>query len=196
MIGFLLFYWLLTPFVLVDEPLEADLSFEVVLHDKVVGVLNATRKKDGSTTIYGNDSRIETRVLIKVVVSYDFEVMYSDAHMVSSKATLLYNNKIHAQTEVDLVSNKYHVERYHSGETYIDERITYTSGMLMFEEPVGVTSLFAEIPGEMQTIEPVGDHSYKKTDSDGHVNHYHYQDGNLVKAEIDGGLIKFDLRRK
>ena len=78
-------------------------------------------------------------------------------------------------------------------ENRIYEPITYGTVNLMFEEPENVKKVYAEEHGCFHTLKKLSAHTYEKTSHKGKTSIYKYKDGALVEAEIDAGLISFEI---
>ncbi len=67
---------------------------------------------------------------------------------------------------------------------------------LIFEEPTGITKVYAEEYGVFHTLKKIRNHTYLKTAPNGNKNTYFYKDDVLQKSDVDAGIIKFSIIRK
>ena len=81
-------------------------------------------------------------------------------------------------------------------EKTISQAISQSVVQLLFEEPIGITKIYAEEHGLCHSINKTGDHIYVKTASNGHKNTYHYKNGILQKSDLDAGVIAFSIIKK
>ena len=67
---------------------------------------------------------------------------------------------------------------------------------MFFEEPIGVSKVYAEEHGVFHDIKSTKAHSYVKTAANGLENTYVYKDGMLQQSDVDAGVIAFSIVRK
>ena len=177
-------------------PVVETLYFDVILRNKVVGELKATRQLQGNKTIYKNTTTLSTHIITDIVVSYQYEVAFANDQLIHADAFVTTNNKMHKQMKTNWTGSQYHIVNHKNKERWLDDPIPYSVIMLLFKEPIGLTNCYAELSGELHQLVPKGNHTYQKIDGRKNVNTYHYQNGQLVALDADAGLFKFKIKRR
>ncbi len=175
---------------------DESLYFDVIHNKEILGSLEATKTVDNGKIIYKSHTQVVYHLLTTINIDYNYEVIYSNNHL--EKATVLIKVKDHVKTNVQTVQegNVYH---YYSDQEIIktiQETIPHSIEQLLFEEPIGISKIYAEEHGEFHTLELIDKHTYLKTAPNGNKNTYQYVDGKLYKSEIDAGIIKFSIIKK
>ncbi|WP_247656637.1 DUF6134 family protein [Maribacter sp. MMG018] len=169
------------------------LYFDIVLNDKVIGNLKATKSSEGNKTFYQSETAIKTRVIKEIEVNYKYDVTFENKVMKMADVVIDVNNKPHANTVTNLKGSQYQIIKNDKKEEVVDPPIDYTTILLYFKEPVNIDRCYSEQNGSFNTIVALGEHSYKKINTKGKENIYYYKNGILEKASIDGGLVKFEI---
>jgi len=61
---------------------------------------------------------------------------------------------------------------------------------------MGIERCFSEQNGSFNDLVALGKHRYKKINSKGRENIYQYENGALKEANIDGGIVEFQMVAK
>lgn len=175
---------------------SSTLAFDIEHHGNVIGQLTAKQSSIGDKTHYKSTSKIEFRIGKEIQVLYSFDVNFIDEILQLSDAKITIDDKTFANTSTKWDNTHYHITK--SGEDQIShkEPIRFSTIQLYFKEPLKLKRIFSEQQGSFNTIESIGNHIYKMTNSKGNESLYHYKQGKLIKAEIDGGLIEFQILSK
>lgn len=175
---------------------DKSLYFDVIHKSEVLGSLEATKTVENEKIIYKSHTQVEYHLLATINIDYNYEVTYTNNQL--EKATVLIKVKDHVKTNVQTVQegNAYHFYSDQEIIKTIKESIPYSIERLLFEEPIGISKIYAEEHGEFHTLELIDKHTYLKTTPSGNKNTYQYVDGNLYKSEIDAGIIKFSIIKK
>ncbi|MCL6217374.1 DUF6134 family protein [Zunongwangia pacifica] len=173
---------------------DKSFSFEVIHKENKIGTLEAIKKISGDITEYQTETNIETRILAKIEVNYNFQVVFNGHHLKNTEAEIFLNGKNRTSTKT-ISTNGGTYKFYDSGklEKTINSPISYTCIQLMFEEPIGFKKAYSEETGEFQTLRKIGSHSYAKENEKGRESIYYYKNGILQTAKIDAGIIEFEL---
>ncbi|SHI85501.1 DUF6134 family protein [Pseudozobellia thermophila] len=169
------------------------LRFDIVMKGKVVGNLEAIRKKKEGKVRFQSSTTIKTRVITDIEVNYNYDVVFEDKVLEQAYVTIEVNQKTHANTTTKREGNGYQILINDKKDRVVEEPINYATIQLYFEEPVNTTRCYSEQDGTFNSLVPLGGHRYKKINSKGKENTYSYSNGYLEKANIDGGLVKFDI---
>ncbi|MEO2058567.1 MULTISPECIES: DUF6134 family protein [Mesonia] len=167
--------------------------FDIIHKGKSIGTLYAKKEQVGSKTIYSNRTEIDTRIIAKIEVDYNYKVVYENSKLSHAYVLILFNGKEKTNTYTDKNSEGYIFYEDDEEENRIHESITYGTVNLMFEEPETIQKVYAEEHGTFHSIKKVDSNTYEKTSHKGKTSIYKYKDGELVEAEIDAGLISFKI---
>lgn len=170
--------------------------FDVVVHNKVVGELKATKSLENGLTVYRNYTDIKTHIIKDITVSYYYEVSFLEERLTKADATVIINDKIHEKTETNWMGENYLVQQYEKDEKYFDDTISNSVVVLLIEEPVTMQYVYSELSGSLHKITALGNHAYLKTNEKGKKNYYYYSNGELDRVKVDAGLLKFEIVRK
>lgn len=175
---------------------ETLLKFDIVLKGKVVGQLQASKSFKDSEIHYQSATNITTRFIKDISVKYKYNVIFNNNNLKNADVFITVNNKPHAETNTQLLGDHYLIKQEDTKERVFNAPINYSTILMYFDEPRGISSCFSEEDGTVNVIKPLGNHIYKKINSKGKENIYYYENGKLIKAEIDGGLINFQMIAK
>ena len=172
------------------------LHFDILFKDEVVGNLEASKFLDDSMLRYSSTSSLGVKILKDFQVDYDFEVYFEDGMLKKSDVDITINQKPHAQTSVEWTNKAYAIEVNGKKEAVLKDSIVYSTIMLYFREPMGIERCFSEQNGSFNDLVALGKHRYKKINSKGRENIYQYENGALKEANIDGGIVEFQMVAK
>ncbi|MCK0190646.1 DUF6134 family protein [Arenibacter sp. F20364] len=167
--------------------------FDIVLKDKIVGSLKVSRSTKDSTTYYNSTTSIKTRLIKNIEVDYKYDVVFDNMMLKKADVQITVNDKPHAETTTLWKEGYYQVLKNSNEEITLMEPIDYTTILLYFKEPVDIDRCYSEQDGSLNHIISLGDHTYKKINAKGKENTYHYKNGVLTNAVIDGGILSFNM---
>ncbi|MDO6603693.1 DUF6134 family protein [Arenibacter palladensis] len=167
--------------------------FDIVLKDKIVGVLKVSQNTKDSITYYQSSTVIKTRLIKDIELDYNYDVSFNDMLLKKTNVQITVNNKPHSETITLWKDGYYQITENSNEENTIIEPIAYTTILLYFQEPVDIDRCYSEQDGSINHIVPLGNHTYKKINSQGKENTYYYNNGILKKAVIDGGIVNFEM---
>ena len=171
-------------------------KYDIVLKGKIVGQLQASRTFKDSKNHYQSSTNISTKFIKNINVNYKYDVIFNNDNLKKADVYITVNNKLHAETKTEWLGNLYKITQDDEQAIFFSQTISYSTILMYFIEPKGISACFSEEDGTMNTIESLGNHSYKKINSKGKENIYYYENGKLIKADIDGGLISFQMIAK
>jgi len=175
------------------KPLKNTLFFDIVHKNNVIGSLKASKTIKDSKIHYQSVTTINTRIIKEIDVNYLYNVIYENNKLKRANVLIDVNDKPYADILTNWEIDYYQISKNDKNELVVQEDIQYATILLYFVEPVDIERCYSEQDGSFNTIIPLGNHSYKKINAKNKENIYHYKDGFLEKAEINGGLIKFDI---
>ena len=177
----------------VPNSADSSLYFDIVVKDKIVGSLKAIQNSNGSKTYYHSSTTIKTRIIKAITVNYKYEVTFENEILKKANVNIILNKKPHANTLTQWEDTQYQIAKNGKNEVVLKDSIYYATILLYFEEPINIDRCYSEQDGSFNTIVSLGNHSYKKINSKGKENIYYYKVGVLENANIDGGLVKFEM---
>lgn len=166
--------------------------FDIIHKDDLVGSLKATRTAKGSKTIYQSYTSIKKRLIKEIELEYKYDVTFDNSLLKKANVNITINDKPHARTSTVWKNYKFQIVKNEKKSSFNDS-IEYATILLYFKEPVQIKNCYSEQDGTMNTIVPLGNHSYKKINAKGKENIYYYKKGVLQKAIIDGGIVSFEM---
>lgn len=186
------FLWLLFFLPSPAVPVEK-LHFDIVRKDKTIGELIAIKTTEEGLINYKSYTRINAHILKKIAVLFQFEVTMKQDQLNSSNAIIEVNGKTRDHTEVTWTGDEYHIQTKGKREKWLSDPIIYPAILLLFEEPIDVETSFFEETANFHSLYPMGNHSYKKINAKGKENWYYYENGKLQRAEVDAGIVRFEM---
>lgn len=172
------------------------LNFDIVMNEKTIGSLKATKTNKNSQNYYHSSTTVKTRIIRNITVNYTYDVSFENGQLRKSDVNIIINDRPHAETATEWRNNEYQMTKNGKEKEVLKKPIKFTTVLLYFEEPENINSCFSEQDGTFNTIIPLGNHSYKKINAKGKENIYYYKDGALERATIDGGLASFEIIAK
>jgi len=172
------------------------LQFTILQNDKEIGEVVASKTTIGDRITYTSYSESTTHLVIKITIVAENELNLENGHVMSAEANVTVRRRPYAHSYTQYCSGQCEMVKDGHEVIYIDETIHYASTMLLFEEPIDVSYSYSELDGSFHPIKKVGAHTYEKKDVKGKINRYFYEDGVLNRAEIDAGLISFEMERR
>ncbi|WP_244156209.1 DUF6134 family protein [Maribacter ulvicola] len=169
------------------------LSFNIIHKDKIVGKLQAIKTTRNSKVNYQSITTINARIIKEIEVNYKYDVTYENNLLKKANVLIDVNNKPHTDITTNWKGNHYQISKNSKKEKVVEGDITYTTILLYFKEPINIEKCYSEQDGSFNTIVPLGNHVYKKINAKDQENIYHYEDGILKKAKINGGLVNFEI---
>jgi len=171
------------------------LTYQLFYHKKEIGTLNVTKIVDGKTTIYQNQTHINTRILFtKIEIDYSYLVVFNKTKLSNAKVLIEVKGDKRKDTQTLLEKGVYHYYEDQKLKSQIKSDITYSAVMLILEEPIGIRQVYSEENGTFHPLKKVGNHTYEKTNDKNHVNEYSYKNGVLESGTIDAGIISFSMK--
>jgi len=184
-------------FLNTSSPAETkQLTFDVIHKQKSIGEISASKVIDGDILYYNSYSKTTTHSVIKITIISETEVQMADGHLQWAEANISVRGRPYAHSFTQYCNGQCEMIKDGVDINYIDQPIHYVSTLLLFEEPLTEQISFSEIDGTFHPIKYLGNHTYEKIDAKGRVNQYYYENGDLKRADIDAGLIKFTIQSK
>ncbi len=186
--------FLLLLFSIFSNGETTNLSYSIIQKEKVVGYTNAYKYQEIDQTTYRSNSVSTVKAIISIDIVSNYEITLENGLLRSAEANVLVRNRPYTHSYTYYCENQCEMAKDGANVIYIGEDISYASTMLLFEEPVNITQSYSELDGSFHSIRKVGNHRYEKKDANDRINTYQYVNGILQYAEIDAGLISFELK--
>ena len=186
-------------FLLLCVSLQAqteDSKFNVIHQGKILGTLDAIKTTKENVINYQSHTNIEYDLLIAISISYKYDVTFKDYDLNEARAHIVVRGKDKTKVKTVKAGNSY---AFYSEDEVIKTLkgpISQSVIQLVFDEPIGVTRIYAEEHGDFHTIKKIGEHIYLKTSPNGRESTYYYKNGVLQKSDVDAGIIKFTIVRR
>ena len=134
--------------------------------------------------------------MVSIVVDYKYEVTYANNSLEKANVKIFLHHKERTNVNTVKMSNGYEFISDGKVEKQIQRiNINYSSELLLFQEPINIKEVYSEEHGDFHAMKKVEKGKYQKTDTNGHNSYYYYENGELVLAEIDAGIIEFSIER-
>ena len=169
------------------------LTFDIINQNEVIGNLKATKTSTDTKTHYQSVTTISTKILKEIKVNYKYDVTYERNKLKKANVYIDVNDKPYADILTNWEAKHYQITKNDKKEKVVEDEINYATILLYFNEPIDIERCYSEQDGSFNTIVPLGNHTYKKINAKNHENLYYYKNGFLQKAEINGGLVKFEI---
>ncbi|WP_291726022.1 DUF6134 family protein [Bernardetia sp.] len=183
-------------FGMLNSSTEKSLAYDIVWRKSPVGTLKVTKEHIDSKTYYTSSTNIEMKFIKTFKINYEYDVVYDNQILQTANVDINYNGNQHAQTQTQLKNGEYEVVKDGEVENTFKATVRYSTISMYFEEPLKLTRCYSEQEGGFNKIIPLGEHKYKKINARGKESIFTYKNGILEKAEIDGGIVSFDMVRK
>tara|TARA_R100001369_G_scaffold92875_1_gene140755 strand:- start:2942 stop:3376 length:435 start_codon:yes stop_codon:yes gene_type:complete len=118
--------------------------FDIVLKDKIVGVLKVSQNTKDSITYYQSSTVIKTRLIKDIELDYNYDVSFNDMLLKKANVQITVNNKPHFETITLWKDGYYQITKNSNEENTIVEPIAYTTILLYFQEPVDIDRCYSE----------------------------------------------------
>lgn len=171
-----------------------NLQYEVILMNKKIGDMSVTKTNSEHGDRYILNSESMAKVLfIKQSSKVNFDVLYNSGGLVKS----LYIS----EKKDDNITTKVHKEdllyKVNSNNTLSNfkENIAFSSILLYFKEPVGVSRIFIERLGAFLPLKKTGTGQYEYLQPDGTTSIYRYKAGVLHEIELKRGIGSVYIRK-
>lgn len=173
---------------------QEELSFDLIFKGKSIGVLDAEMKEIDGVKQYNSHTKIDYHFLISIDLEYKYDVFFSERGLKEADVDIFVHGKEKTKTRTIKNTSNYKFYLDEKKPTTISDSIAYSTILLLFKEPKGISKVYAEEHGEFHDLKYLGDGKYEKTNPKGRVSTYFYKKGRLVRAKVDAGIISFSLK--
>ncbi|MCO5233696.1 MAG: hypothetical protein LC105_07655 [Chitinophagales bacterium] len=169
-------------------------DFDVILMNKKIGEMSVSKVHNGNNERYTLNSESSAKVLfIKQDSKVNFNVLYNGGVMVESfyKSEKKDDNII---TKVLKEGSLYQVYN-NNQKSLVKDQIGYSSIMMYFKEPIGITKVFVERFGGFLPLKKTASNTYEYSQPDGTTSIYKYFQGVLKEIELKRTMGSIFIRR-
>ena len=175
---------------------EETKSFAVTRDGDDLGELISKRTIEGTQTTYLNITKIRAKLIGEIRVTYRIESVFKNKELESSTALITVNEETHSKSKTKRVGNRYEYYKNDKLKSTINGVIYFTNTMLVYNEPVGNSSSYAEEAGVFNPITKPTAGVYERPNSRGRKTVYHYQNAELKRMVVDVGLATLEMKSK
>ncbi len=169
-------------------------KYEVILMNKKIGDMSVTKTNSDVGDRYILNSASMAKVLfIKQSSKVNFDVLFNGGHLVKST----YISEKDDDNIITKVQKENDLYKVNSNEalSHVKEKIVFSSIMLYFKEPVGVSKIFVERIGGFVPLTKSGVNQYEYLQPDGTKSIYTYKAGVLHQIELKRGMGSVYIRK-
>lgn len=170
------------------------LKYEVIMMNKKIGDLNVSKTYSNGVERYLLNSESIAKILfIKQSSKINFDVLYNSGTLVKS-LYIIEKEDENIRTQVHKEDNIYKVNSNNTLSS-LKENIRFSTIMLYFKEPVGVSKIFIERIGNFVSLTKTAANQYEYQQPDGTKCIYRYQSGVLKELEIRRSMGSVYIRK-
>lgn len=170
-------------------------KYEITVLGFNIGEMTANRSTSRDTTIYKVNSAVSFWFFGKVNVDFNVDSRNVGNQVVWSRSVSS-SNKGDFQSEVKWNGKFYEVD----ASTYkfennkpINQPVNLSSIMLYFHEPKGGEDFLGEVFGLVSKVKRIENNGYEVT-INGNTNRYYYENGVMVKAEMESPIKNYLIK--
>ncbi|GGG49427.1 DUF6134 family protein [Bizionia arctica] len=169
------------------------LNYNIVVAGENVGTLVATKTIQEGKITFDTNSTSTIDIFGKTTITTSLVVVYRKDVLESSVYTVEKDGSPYDSTTITENNGTYSINRKGAISSFPGP-ITASANQLYFNEPKGISKMFAELEGIYKDITETGDNAYLFTDPDhSHKNTYTYENGILKEGIIDHALFNFSI---
>lgn len=167
--------------------------YDIISKKDTLGILKVSKLKEGKTIIYNYHIDMKVKLLVNIHMKYTIEATYNANQLLYASVDNVVNGKPHHSSDIKWMNTHYIINTKKSKQQKLSEMIKYSGIRLFFDEPLSINKVFSEYTGHNGSINKISTGIYELTLHSGKKNKYYYDNGELVKANINNSLIHFDL---
>lgn len=173
---------------------EKKIIFDLKHKGTIVGTLEATRQTNGDTEKFTINTEITKKVLHIKHCEYDLVINYENGELQSSDYKLYVNNKLDKSTTINKIGDRLSGSKNNKSKKIKEKSINFSSALLYFKEPIGVSETFSEPKLKSRSLRPHESkaHTYVLGKNSGE---YYYENGELQRMVYDD-MVTIELVRR
>lgn len=169
-------------------------KYEGILMNKKIGEMNVIKtNSEGSDRYILNSESIAKILFVKQSAKVSFDVLYNKGALVKS----LYVSEKEDENIITKIHKESDLYKINSNNILFNFKgnIEFSSIMLYFKEPIGVTKVFVERIGKFVALTKTAASQYEYLQPDGTTCIFRYQAGLLKELEIKRGMGSVFIRK-
>ena len=170
-------------------------DYEVIVYNRSIGIFSAVKTELNGRQDYRLTTALSTRIIKTITFDLIMLSSFQNSKLIHADLKRYWDHKLMNSSTVDFDGSKYLIKTEKETLTHNQSSVSYSSAILYFREPVGITEMFSENFGVNLPVEKAGDHRYKVTLPNGDRNYYQYLNGKVISAEFDKSLVNIKLKR-
>ena len=184
-----LFTVLMTCYTLIAQ----EYKYDVILLGKKIGDMTLSRLDQGDAERYLINSESQAKVLfVKQHSEVKFDVLFKSGILEKSHYSSVKKDD-NIVTNVNRNTQGYSINS-NNKHSNIKDRISYSSVLLYFKEPVGISKIFVERIGDFLPLKKTAQGVYEYLQPDGTRSIYRYLKGKLAEVELKRGMGSVFIR--
>ncbi len=159
------------------------MKYDVILLNKKIGDVTLTKETNTHGDRYKMRSRSQAKMMfIKKTSSIDYDVLFEGGTLVESFYSSR-NEDYSTVTKVRKEDEEYKV--ISNDKTFsVKENIDFSSIMLYFKEPVGISRIFVERIGNFVPLKKLAEGEYIYVQPDDTTSIFRYREGKLAEVQL------------
>lgn len=168
-------------------------QYEVILMGKKIGEMEISKLSGEQGERYVVQSESSAKVLfVKQESKVSFDVLYKGGSLLNS-IYISEKKDDNIVTKVNKVNNIYKVS-FNEKSHQVNEPIVFSSVLMYFKEPIGVTKVFVERLGNFLPLTKSAPGQYEYLQPDGTKSIYRYAQGKLKEVELKRSMGSVFIR--
>lgn len=170
-------------------------AYDIIVKGNKAGTLTASRIHSGEKVTYELKSETTLHLVVATTITFHLNCIFENNTLIESINKTYKNGELHSSTEARWSDGHYIIVTTGDTTTF-PSPITHSSTELYFSEPSGINEVFSESAGIMNKLEKTEEALYTMiNDQNNHISHYQYQNGALMKVEVEHAVLDFSMVR-
>lgn len=170
-------------------------AYDIIIKGNKAGKLTASRIHSGEKVTYELKNETTVHMIVVTTVTFNLSCVFENNKLIESTNKTYKDGTLHSSTETKWDNDHYVIVTTGDTTSY-PSPITHTSTELYFIEPSGINEVFSASAGIMNKLVKTGDNEYEMiNEANNHISHYQYQNGALMKVEVQHAVLDFSMVR-
>lgn len=194
-------YKLIRPLMIVSFVMIYQNSFgqEIIYHafrnGNKIGVLTVNQNCEGERCKYLLNNKVTIKFLITVDIELQFACLYQKGSLIYADIKELRNGSVRDKSYLCWQKDKYLFSKDTDTTTIQLSQQSYSTTVMYFKEPVGLTEVFSERFGKYLDLKQIDTHTYDLVLPNNSTNTFFYENGECNKIHINHTMGKVELFR-
>ena len=185
------------PLFLLSAQLPAQtetLGYEIYANKGKIGNWELSRNEIGRRTLLSAKKTVIFKLVQKIKTETFYELDYLDGKLQRAEIKVFSNGDLRRTTTIraEGAGTVFAVEG--KPEQYLDKAVEISNLSIFFASPEGISDIFYLQKGIFLPVTSLGADGYEVALGKGEYNRYYYQDGRLVRAVLEDGLLRTTVK--